>query len=114
MGRPSWFRRRLAALGERYLLAVPSNTLMRDLETRAPAYGGQGRPPQRPWQGVASGATSLGDDAWRRIDVRDGAKARWWSRWSHAVWCPEPIGVSKATRSCWWSSATVTATRHRW
>jgi SRSO17 transposase len=26
MGRPYWFRRRLAALGERYVLAVPSNT----------------------------------------------------------------------------------------
>ena len=33
MGRPYWFRRRLEALGERYVLAVPSNTLMRDLET---------------------------------------------------------------------------------
>jgi SRSO17 transposase len=37
MGRPSWFRRRLAALGERYLLAVPSNTTMRDLEVEPPA-----------------------------------------------------------------------------
>src|SRR5712691_1255777 len=33
MGRPYWFRRRLAGLGKRYMLAVPSNTLMRDLET---------------------------------------------------------------------------------
>ena len=33
MGRPYWFRRRLASWGERYMLAVPSNTLMRDLET---------------------------------------------------------------------------------
>jgi SRSO17 transposase len=74
MGRPAWFRRRLAALGERSMLAVPSNTMMRDLETSAPAYGGQGRPPQRPWQGVATWTTSLGEDAWRRIDVRDGSK----------------------------------------
>src|SRR6266852_3402926 len=74
MGRPAWFRRRLAALGERSMLAVPSHTRMRDLETPAPAYGGQGRPPQRPWQGVAMWTTSLGDDAWRRIDVRDGSK----------------------------------------
>jgi hypothetical protein len=36
MGRPSWFRRRLAALGERYMLAVPSNTTMRDLESEPP------------------------------------------------------------------------------
>ena len=36
MGRPSWFRRRRAALGERDLLAVPSNTAMRDLEGEPP------------------------------------------------------------------------------
>ena len=32
MGRPYWFRRDLQQLGEQYLLAVPSNTLIRDLE----------------------------------------------------------------------------------
>src|SRR4051794_5858954 len=32
MGRPAWFRQRLAADGERCLLAVPSNTSIRDLE----------------------------------------------------------------------------------
>ena len=74
MGRPSWFRRRLAGLGERYLLAVPSNTLIRDLETAPPAYSGRGRRPSRPWQRVDQWATSLAEDAWRRIDVRDGAK----------------------------------------
>jgi SRSO17 transposase len=74
MGRPYWFRRRLAALGERYLLAVPSNTLMRDLETPPPASSGQGRRPQRPWQSVAQWSQALGEDAWHRIDVRDGAK----------------------------------------
>jgi SRSO17 transposase len=36
MGRPYWFRRRLEALGERYLLAVPSNTSMRDVEVEPP------------------------------------------------------------------------------
>ena len=52
MGRPYWFRRRLAGLGERYLLAVPSNTLTRDLETAPPVTSGRGRRPQRPWQSV--------------------------------------------------------------
>ena len=33
MGRPYGFRRRLATLGERSLLAIPSNTARRDLET---------------------------------------------------------------------------------
>src|SRR5574341_79570 len=74
IGRPYWFRRRLAALGERYVLAVPSNTLMRDVETEPPPYRGQGRPPKRPWQSVKQWAESLGDAAWRRVDVRDGSK----------------------------------------
>src|SRR5256885_15482910 len=55
MGRPYWFRRRLAALGERDVLAVPSNTLGRDLESPLPPYGGLGRRPQRPWQKGARG-----------------------------------------------------------
>jgi len=74
MGRPYWFRRRLAALGERYLLAVPSNTAMRDVETEPPESSGRGRPPQRPWQRVEAWSQSLGDEAWQRIDVRDGSK----------------------------------------
>jgi hypothetical protein len=74
MGRPSWFRRRLAALGERYLLAVPSNTAIRDLETPPPESRGKGRRPTRPWQGVQAWSQSLDEAAWRRLDVRDGSK----------------------------------------
>jgi SRSO17 transposase len=74
MGRPYWFRRRLAALGERYLLAVPSNTALRDLETEPPAYSGRGRPGQRPWHSVETWSQSLREESWQRIDVRDGSK----------------------------------------
>jgi SRSO17 transposase len=74
MGRPSWFRRRLAALGERYMLAVPSNTAMRDLETEPPADSGRGRQPKRPWQSVEAWSQRLADEAWQRINVRDGSK----------------------------------------
>jgi SRSO17 transposase len=74
MGRPSWFRRRLAALGERYLLAVPSNTALRDLETEPPESSGRGRPGQRPWHSVETWRQSLGEASWQRIDVRDGRK----------------------------------------
>src|SRR5882724_6081546 len=74
MGRPYWFRRRLAALGERYLLAVPSNTLIRDLDLEPPESSGRGRRPNRPWQSVATWSQALDAKAWRRIDVRDGAK----------------------------------------
>ncbi len=74
MGRPSWLRRRLARLGERSLLAVPSNTTRRDLETPSPEYGGKGRHPTRPWQSVVAWSQALDDAAWWRIDVRDGSK----------------------------------------
>jgi SRSO17 transposase len=74
MGRPSWFRRRLAALGERYVLAVPSNTTMRDLEVEPPEYSGRGRRPKRPWPSVEAWSQSLADETWLRLDVRDGSK----------------------------------------
>jgi SRSO17 transposase len=74
MGRPSWFRRRLATLNERYLLAVPSNTSIRDLETALPAYAGKGRRPTRPWHSVQAWSQAVDAAVWQRIDVRDGAK----------------------------------------
>jgi SRSO17 transposase len=74
MGRPSWCRRRLAAWGQRYLLAVPSHTALRDLETPPPEYRGTGRRPKRPWQRGAAWSQALDEAAWRRLDVRDGAQ----------------------------------------
>jgi SRSO17 transposase len=74
MGRPYWFRRRLDRLGERYLLAVPSNTLVRDLEADPPPYSGFGRPLKRRWTRVERWIASRTDGDWMAIDVRDGAK----------------------------------------
>src|SRR5216683_4988280 len=74
MGRPYWFRRRLNSLGERYMLAVPGNTLIRDLETAPLASGGRGRHPTPPWQRVEAWSAALEEGAWKRIDVRDGSK----------------------------------------
>jgi SRSO17 transposase len=74
MGRPYWFRRRLDRLSEQYLLAVPSNTLVRDLEVDPPPYGGRGRKPKRPWTRVDQWTTSRTEGDWTEIDVRDGAK----------------------------------------
>ena len=74
MGQPSSFRRRLAGLGEQYMLAVPANTSMRDMEVERPALSARGRRPQRPWQHVAAWSQALDDTAWHRIDVRDGSK----------------------------------------
>lgn len=74
MGRPYWFRKRLDTLSEQYLLAVPSNTQVRDLEVDPPEYGGRGRQPKRPWTRVDDWLKSLNDDDWATVDVRDGAK----------------------------------------
>jgi len=74
MGRSSRFRRDLRALDEQYLLAVPSNTGIRDLDSSPPAYSGRGQPPKRPFQRVDLWRDSLDKKAWTRIDVRDGEK----------------------------------------
>lgn len=74
MGRPYWFRRRLKRLGEQYLLAVPSNTLIRDLDADPPPYSGRGRHPKRPWMRVDKWIMERAQDEWTEIDVRDGAK----------------------------------------
>lgn len=73
-GRPDGFRRRLAAWGERYVLAGPSNPSRRAREIEPPEYSGRGRRPQRPGQAVEAWSPSLDDDAWSRIEVRDGRK----------------------------------------
>ena len=59
-------------MNERYLLAVPSNTLVRDLDATPPSYGGAGQPPKVPFQR----ADACGKKAknWTRIEVRAGEK----------------------------------------
>lgn len=74
MGRPYWFRKRLDGLGERYLLAVPSNTLIRDLEADPPEYRGRGPRPKRPWTRVDKWIAAQDEAGWTEIDVRDGEK----------------------------------------
>jgi SRSO17 transposase len=74
MGRSSWFRQQLRARGECYLLAVPSNTAVRDLTAPAPPYSGRGRRPAVPWTRVDCWCASLPESAWQTIEVRDGEK----------------------------------------
>jgi SRSO17 transposase len=74
MGRSSSFRRKLRSRGERYLLAVPSNTLVRDLTAPPPEYSGQGRKPKTPFVRVSRWREALPPEAWTKIDVRDGEK----------------------------------------
>ena len=74
MGRPSGFRRELRGRGERYLLGVPSNTLVRDLDVPPPEYSGRGRHPKSPLLRLDRWLAALPEDAWTRIDARDGEK----------------------------------------
>jgi SRSO17 transposase len=66
-GRPSTFRDRLADRGERYLLEVPANTLV-----RRPKKGWPGRTVK--WGTVARRKASRGPSHWSRFTLRDGEK----------------------------------------
>lgn len=74
MGRCSRFRAWLRERGEQYLLAVPSNTSIRDLEAGAPPWSGQGAKPKAAWTAVKDWLQYVPSEAWTRIDVRDGEK----------------------------------------
>ena len=74
MGRSSRFRLKLRGLKERYVLAVPSNTLIRDLEEPPPEYSGRGRRPMSPFRRSDRWRAALPEGSWTRIDVRDGEK----------------------------------------
>lgn len=74
LGRCSWFRQELQARDECYLLAVPSNTLVRDLTAPDPPYAGRGPHPQVPFTRVDRWCAALPDDVWQTIEVRAGEK----------------------------------------
>jgi len=74
MGRSSAFRRKLRDRSETYLLAVPSNTLIRDLAAEPPEYSGRGAKPKTPFVRVDKWREALPKNAWKKIDVRDGEK----------------------------------------
>ena len=71
MGRPASFRRELRDRGERYLLAVPCNTTIRDLEVPPPPWCGTGRHPQRQSVRVDRWLEERTDQDWTSIEVRD-------------------------------------------
>jgi len=74
MGRPLSFRQDLSGRGQRYLLAVPSNTLVRDLDAAPPEYAGRGIHPMNPFVRVDRWCGRLPETAWTTIEVRDGEK----------------------------------------
>jgi SRSO17 transposase len=74
LGRHTRFRHELRERGERYVLGVPCNTTVRDLEAPCPTYQGRGRPPKPPWQSVTVWRHALAPEAWAHVTVRDGEK----------------------------------------
>jgi len=74
LGRHTRFREQLRQRDERYVLGVPCNTTIRDLEAPLPAYQGCGRRPKAPWHSVTDWRKSLPADAWTHVTVRDGEK----------------------------------------
>jgi SRSO17 transposase len=74
MGRPAEFREKLRQRSEKYLLAVPANTLVRDLDAAPPPSTGSGRPRKVPYLRAAKWVAAQPEKAWTAIDVRDGEK----------------------------------------
>lgn len=74
MGRPLSFRQELSSRDERYLLAVPSNTLVRDIDAPPPEYSGHGKHPMNPFVRLDRWCGRLPEAAWTTIAVRDGEK----------------------------------------
>jgi SRSO17 transposase len=75
MGRPSGFRQELRDLGERYLLAVPSNTWVRDIEAPPPERAGRSGPaPWNPFMRMDRWREASPESAWTTVEVRDGEK----------------------------------------
>jgi SRSO17 transposase len=74
MGRSSWFRQQLRSRGERYLLAVPSNTSVRDLKAPEPPPTGHGRRRRVPLVRVADWCAAVPAAAWQTVEVGAGEK----------------------------------------
>lgn len=75
-GRVSQFRAGLRERNERYVLDVPCNTLVRDLEKRRPPrkQAGVGRKREVPFRRADEWAGSQPESRWERLTVRDGEK----------------------------------------
>ena len=76
LGRAAEFRAALRRRSERYVLDVPCNTTVRDLDRRRPPRkkAGVGRKRQVPFQRADAWAASQPESRWERITVRDGEK----------------------------------------
>src|SRR5512143_1891895 len=76
MGRPAQFRGWLRRHNERYVLDVPCNTSVRDLECRRPRRrrAGRGRKREVPFCRADAWAARQPESRWTRLTVRDGER----------------------------------------
>lgn len=76
LGRPTEFRSWLRRHGERYILDVPCNTNVRDLERRRPPrrHAGRGRKREVPFCRADTWAARQPEGRWTRLTVRDGER----------------------------------------
>jgi SRSO17 transposase len=75
-GRPFGFRKGLEEMGERYLLDIPSNLLVRVVRRKADqkiGAAGQGRK-KTPYTRVDAWKNGLAKEDWEKIRIRDGTK----------------------------------------
>jgi len=73
LGRSSWFRRELRKRNEKYVLAVPCDTNIRDKDL-VPEYKGRGAVPKGKFRRVDDWKDFVSDDEWIEVEVRDGEK----------------------------------------
>ena len=75
-GRPAHFRAWLRGHHERYVLDVPSDTVVRDLECRRPRRKRAGRGPKRqvPFRRVDAWAARQPEGRWTRLTIRAGER----------------------------------------
>lgn len=76
LGRPAAFRGWLRRHGERYVLDVPCNTSVRDLECRRPRrrHAGRGRKREVPFCRADTWGARQPETRWTRMTVRDGER----------------------------------------
>jgi SRSO17 transposase len=76
MGRCTEFRAALRQRNERYVLDVPCNTSVRDMESRRPRRkkAGRGRRPKTPFLPAREWAAKQPASAWKLVAVRPGTK----------------------------------------
>lgn len=73
-GRCAPFRKSLRRMKEAYVLDVPSNTSIRDLNKTPARKKSKGRPRQAPWQTVRQWKEALSSRDWTSVEIRAGNK----------------------------------------